>query len=89
MKARIFEDVTTDNLRQLATVTILQAFTDAKSKDVVTQLDAVMWLTGPDFAQWAEWAGMSFVEVWQVLTSGQARKARTRRSGGRGHSETI
>ena len=87
----ICEDVMTKDLRQLATVTILQALEDAKkSRKIEQRLDAVLWLTGKDAPWWLEWAGMSHSDVWKMLTSGSAKKPNRRKNGyGRQYSETI
>jgi len=88
----ICEDVMTKDLRQLATVTILQALEDAKKAGKIEQrLDAVLWLTGPDAPWWCEWAGMPFADVWKMLVSGSAKKPNRRKNGyGRQqHSETF
>ena len=87
----ICEDVMTKDLRQLATVTILQALEDAKKAGKIEQrLDAVLWLTGPDAPWWCEWAGMPFADVWKMLVSGSAKKPTRRKNGhGRQHSETV
>jgi hypothetical protein len=80
----ICEDVEIKHLRQLATVTVLQAIEDAqRARKLEKRLDALMWLTSDDALWWCEWAGLSFANVWKILTEGTARKARTGRSAGR------
>jgi hypothetical protein len=82
MTAKICEDVEVKNLRKLAAGVCLSALEDAKSPDPVKSLDAVYWLTSPDFPYWAEWAGLPFADVWQLLTGG-VRVTRTKTKGGR------
>lgn len=74
---KICPDVQIASLRQLATVTILQAFDDARrARDLFQRLDAALWLTGPDITWWCEWAGLSFADIWRPMTSGAARLPR-------------
>jgi hypothetical protein len=84
------KEVLEKDLRQLAACTLLQAFHDAqKAEDPEKRLDAVLWLASEDVAWWCEWAGMPFADVAQVLSSGKARKARTRQNYGRGANVRI
>ena len=68
----VCDDVQFKDLRQLAVQVCLKAFTDAKDRDPVKALDAVLWLTGPDIGWWCEWAGLSFVDPIALITSGRA-----------------
>jgi len=70
----ICEDVQRKDLRRLAVAVCLKALDEARKPDPVTALDAVLFLTGPDFPIWAEAAGLPFADPWQVLTSGAANK---------------
>jgi hypothetical protein len=84
------KEVLEKDLRQLAACTILQAFHDAQNADEPERrLDAVLWLASEDAAWWCEWAGMPFADVAKVLSSGRARKAKTRQNYGRGANVKI
>jgi hypothetical protein len=75
-------DVQEQELRKLATATLLQALHDAQNAKIELALEAAMWLCGPDIGLWLEWAGMSFADPFKLLSSGGARKAKTRQKGG-------
>lgn len=81
MKTMIGKDVPDENLRRLAAGVCLQAVKDAKDKDPLVSLDAVVWMTGEDFGFWADAAGIPFADPFELLTSGRAGKARTRAKG--------
>lgn len=66
MTFKICEDVPVRELRRLAAQVCLTAFDELKSQDVLRALDAAYWVTGPDFAVWAEWAGLPFADPVQV-----------------------
>ena len=66
-------------IRQLAAQVVLQAIEDAKAPDPLLALDAIDWLTGNDFGLWAEVANIPFANPVELLTSGKARKAKTKK----------
>lgn len=78
---RIYQDVPSSQLRQLAANVCLTAFEELKGRDVVTALDAFLWVTGANFMQWAEWAGLPFADPLPVLTNGLLDRTRVRRKG--------
>lgn len=78
---KIYQDVPPSQLRQLAANVCLKAFEELKGRDVITALDAFLWVTGADFGQWAEWAGMSYADPLPVLTNGLLDRTRVRSKG--------
>jgi len=60
--------------RGLMAAVIVQAVADLKNPNPVTALDAALFLTGDDFALWAEAVGVPDLDGIQFLISGQARK---------------
>jgi hypothetical protein len=63
-------------LQQLAHAMVKQALRDLKASNPVQAVDALLWLTGPDFGIWAEVWGVPFADSWQMLISGAERKFR-------------
>ncbi|NWG33527.1 MAG: hypothetical protein HXY42_03720 [Chloroflexi bacterium] len=76
-KPVIGEDVPDENLRQLAVSVCLHAVDEAKDKDPLVSLDAILWLTGENFGFWADAAGIPFADPFEELTSGRVGKAKT------------
>lgn len=76
----VCEDVQFKDLRQLAVRVCVEAFRDAKGRDPLKAIDAVLWLTGPDIGWWLEWAGLSLADPIALLTSGHMRTAISTRS---------
>lgn len=58
------------DLRRLASAVILEAIRSLVKKGVSfeDQLDAFMFLTGPDLEVWQDWAGMRYMDPYEVLT---------------------
>jgi hypothetical protein len=77
----VYPDVQPQELRRLAAQVCLTAFQELKGRDVLKALDAVLWMTGPDFVQWAEWAGLPFADPLPLLTNGSLDRTRVRRKG--------
>lgn len=77
----VYQDVPVQELRRLAAQVCLTALEELKGADVLTALDAVYWITGPDFAQWAEWAGLPFADPLKLLTNGKLFQTRIRTKG--------
>lgn len=77
--AKIYPDVPEQYIRLLATNVCLRAIEDARDPDPLTALDACMWLLSSDFPLWVEAAGLPFADPWELLTSGRAMQARTRK----------
>lgn len=77
----IYPDVQPQELRRLAAQVCLTAFEELKGRDIVTALDAFLWVTGADFMQWAEWAGLPFADPLPVLTNGLLDRTRVRSKG--------
>lgn len=75
----VCEDVQIGDLKQLAVMTVAQALRDAARGRIEQQLDAVLWLVGEDSGFWLEWAGLPYADPIMLITSGQAKTARTTR----------
>lgn len=69
------------DLRALFAAVCLCAIEEAKDPDPVKSLDAVLWLTGTDFPFWVEAAGVPLADPFELLISGRASRARTRKRG--------
>jgi hypothetical protein len=63
-------------LRDLARAVIAQAIRDLKASDLIKKLDAFLWLTSNDFRVWADAMGAPFMDPFQMLSIGGARKLR-------------
>lgn len=77
-KVRVCENVQESNLRQLAAHVVTQALRELRGRDPLASVNAFLWLTGPDFAWWAEWAGMPLADPFRMLQTGAARKMEKR-----------
>lgn len=66
----VCEDVELSNLRALASAVISNAIRDLTlpSRPLAKQLGAFLWLTGPGFTFWADWAGADHLDPFYVLT---------------------
>lgn len=63
------------NFRRLAAAVIAQAVRDAKQRhDRVKQLDAVIWLTGPDAPLFLDGLGVGELDPLELVTSGKLRR---------------
>lgn len=71
------EDCPPRNLRRFAAVTVIEALTDLNKGSGRRALDALAWLTDPasDFELYLDAADLGNKDIFQVLTSGDARKA--------------
>jgi hypothetical protein len=60
---------------------IITAVHDAKGKDTVKALDAVMFLAGDEMPLWLEAAGFGNADPLELLISGHIREIRPHRTG--------
>ncbi len=66
----ITPDVLPENLRRLAAQVCLQAVRDVVySKDARRKLDALLFLTSPEFEVWADWGNNTFTKPYQLLSN--------------------
>jgi hypothetical protein len=65
--------------RLLAAAVISQAVRDVVYGSLERRLDALLWLTGPDFIQWADWAGTPSLDPFALLPNLRDAKRRLRR----------
>jgi hypothetical protein len=65
------------DLRGLATAVIFEAVRDVtgKRKPFEKRLSALLWLTGPDFEIWSDWAGAT-LDPYKLLPA--LREAKTK-----------
>jgi len=64
---------------QLMSAIFAQAVADAKAADLPQALDACLWLTGGDAPLYLDAIGVGEYDPVTLLTSGQARAAKTGR----------
>lgn len=74
MTVKICPDVENKNIRQLAVQVCLRAVKELKGKDVLTALDAFLWLTSDDFPIWAEAAGLPFADPFGLVNGERFRR---------------
>jgi hypothetical protein len=75
MRTTISEDA---DIQRLVRAIIAQAVRDLYTRDPVKQLDALLWLTGPDFGWWSEAMNAPFMDPFKMLSIGGAKKLRGR-----------
>ncbi len=78
---RIFPDVQPQDLRRLAASVCLRAVDELRGSDPLKALDALLFLTGPDFPTWAEVANVPFADPIKLLTGGKLNRTRVRTKG--------
>ncbi len=67
------------DLRKLAVMIVTQAIKDlGKQNDAVRSVGSLLWLTDPrsDFSLYLETADMAHLDIFNLITSGNARKLR-------------
>jgi hypothetical protein len=72
---------TPDGFRALASAVITNALKDARSAELETALDAVLFLTGEDVPLFLDGLDMGHFDALQFVTSGQACTAKLKGQG--------
>lgn len=65
-------------LNKLAGQVCLKAVADVRKHNPIVAVEAFLWMTSPDWAIWADAAGIPYADPIRLLTSGRAARAKTK-----------